>query len=560
MTATLVRPEWSSLTPEEIEARTADWTVHRKRQLLAYLGAQRTRQRIISTVKDPAALAQSCDPTYVITPAVDLVSRSIERTLREPNRNLLVTAPPQELKSTLCAVWTPIRALQLHPDWRVMVITYADGLAEEHSFTAREIIAQYGAGATDNLTGESVGDRLGLSLRRDRNAVGRWRINEGRGGLVAAGLGSTITGRSADLIIIDDPYKSEVEADSELHRNRVLNIYRTVIRTRRAPGCSVILVQTRWHEKDLAGHIIESERKLDPALRTWRYLNFPAISTEGVYDSLNREPGVALESARGRTAEEFEQTRRDVGERVFFALYQGVPSPPSGGLFSRKWFKDHRVTALPRWLAFTHVAVDPAETGENDEAGIIGSAALPNGNVVLTHDRSGHYTSAQWSRVAVDLAIEIGAMEIAIEAYTAGTTYTDVVESVITTRIQAIHDKYKADEPLSSEDAMMIARLEAIVVHRWRGSGDAVARSALLRQACETGLTAVLDHGLTTFENQAVAWQAGQHQPDRVAAAVIADARIRALTGRSTDIANPLRSITQTAPAGRNSWLARKVG
>jgi hypothetical protein len=551
----------SSRTVEELAALLADrtqrWSTEQRRSLLNALMVAKARRDIVLASDHPAQLAQRCDPTYVVTPAIDLVSRSVERVLREPHRHLLVTAPPQELKSTLCAIWTPLRALQLHPDWNIMVLTFADSLAEAHSFTMRQLIENYGTGAIDTFTGAALPDKLGISLMRERNAVGRWRIKEGKGGLVAAGLRATVTGLPANLIIIDDPYKGPQEADSAATRQHILDIFRSVVRTRLAPGGSMILIQTRWHPEDLAGTVLKDQADRPPAQRTWRYLNIPAFSHPGVPDALNRPaPGMWLESARGRTAEEFEETRKVLGERFWFAMYMGVPTPPEGGLFVREWFERAEVEHAPGLPMASVVAVDPAETGENDEAGVIAGSIMRDGTVVLTKDRSGHMTSDQWAVAAVDLAVETGASEIWVEAYTAGTTYVNVVKRAITAKLKELTG-WPTD---TAEQCMELFQTKAVLtgirVQQWRGTGDAVARSALLRQAVEVGTCRVVKNKMTTMVDQAVVWQVGQHQPDRVAASVIAHAVLAALLSRKSDLASPLTSARNGRDTG---WLSRSV-
>lgn len=544
------------------------WSDVRRARAADRIARLAARKRIVDSYAHPAEVLAACDPSYRITPAVELVSRKVEQLLRSRRKRLMITAPPQEFKSLLCAVGTPLRALQLHPHWRVMLLTYADGLAEEHSRTARHIITEFGTGVQDSLTGQPLPDRLGLSLSEDKATAGNWRIAEGNGGLIAAGRDATITGRQADLLIVDDPFKNMQEADSAAIRHKVLDWYRSVATTRLSAGASVILIQTRWHPEDLAGQLLSRDRELPSELREWHYINIPAVSHPALPDALGREPGVPLESARGRTKADFEAIERSVGKRVWNALYQGSPTPPEGGLFSQAWFDQHRLAVMPERTRVRIVAVDPSESGEGDEAGVIAAALLyppadlePIGNVdgalrtlpvwpqvVLTHDRSAQMTSQRWAVAAVDLALETDASMIFIETYTAGTTYVNVVKTEIMKRIK---------DPTT--DATTRAALHALYnrVHGWRGTGDAVARSGLMRQGMEVGTCVVLGHEMSVFEEQARMWQVGQHQPDRVAAGVIAHDRLITMLGKVAQIGSPTRVPAQP---GRNAWLSRKVG
>lgn len=357
-----------------------------------------------------------------------------------------------------------------------------------------------------------------------------------------------------NCLIVDDPYKNMQEADSVAHRRKVSEWFKSVALTRLSPDASVIVIQTRWHEQDLSGEILAAEQELPPEQRTWRHINIPAVSEAGIPDELGRPPGVAMTSARGRTAEQFATRRRQVGERVWYALYQGTPTPAEGGLFTRAWFDTHQLDEQPDRSTMRIVAVDPAETGEGDEAGIIAAALLPDGTVALTHDRSEQMTSEQWGQAAVKLAMETQASEIAVETYTAGTTYVNVVKRAI----KAYRDKLQAGfDGNDREIASAIRRTHDLKVHPWRGKGDAVARSALLRQAVEVGTCRTVTDEMTTLVEQAVTWQQGQHQPDRVAAAIIAHDRLIARGGRTSSLGNPARP-TPTAPAP--AWLTRKLG
>lgn len=472
--------------------------------------------------------------------------------------------------STLCAVWAPIRALQLNPDTRVIIATYGDSLAEEHSAAARDIIVAHGTGAVDSITGKPVEDRLGLRLRQDSTKVSRWRVEGGRGGVVAAGLGSSITGKAADLMIIDDPFKNMQEADSSAHRRKVMEWFRAVALTRLAPNASILLIQTRWHPDDLAGQVLAAEAAAQPAQRTWRYINIPAVAEEGVSDALGREPGTAMVSARGRTAADFAATRRSVGERVWYALYQGVPAPVEGGLFARDWFSRHRLGALDEPPVATIVGVDPAETGEGDEAGVVAAALLRDGTIALTHDRSGHMTSDQWARAAIRLALETSAREIAFEAYSTPTTYRRVLrETYAEMRRDALAFRDSGLD-LSDADRVLCANPGLpFRLHPWRGKGDAVVRSGMLRHDLEVGKARVVGAAMAVMEEQAREWQEGQHQPDRIAATIIAHDRVRALIpNENAGAAAPRGSLVSAgravpgaggAPVGGSAY-ARRLG
>jgi phage terminase large subunit-like protein len=265
------------------------------------------------------------------------------------------------------------------------------------------------------------------------------------------------------------------------------------------PGASCIIIGTRFSERDLIGELLAEPGS------TWRHINVPAISTAGVPDALGREPGIAMISALGRDLEGFLEIRRGVGERNWAALYLGVPSTPEGALIQRAWLDDWRLPCAPSAPVLTVVGVDPADSGSGDAAGIVAASLTRDGVIAFVADKSAPLTSDAWARAAVELAVDTGASEIAVEAFAAGATYVRVVREALA--------RYKIDRPIR--------------ITSWpprgseRGRGDALARSAALLQGLETG-TVRLAGFLPDFEQAALTWQQGQHQPDALAALVVA--------------------------------------
>lgn len=547
----------ASFNPETISRVSRSWQPETRQAMVEYLRASRSREQIKTRYANAAELAQAVDPGYRITRGIKLIADAIETVLSKPRHNLLVTTPPQEGKSSLCAVYTPLRALQLNPNRRIILATYGDSLAEDHSRTCRDLILRHGSGVVDAMTGVAVEDKLGLQLSSTSSRVQSWRVAGARGGMIAVGLGSSITGRAADLFIIDDPYKNMIEADSASHRRKVDEWFASVAQTRLSPEASMILIQTRWHPEDLAGQIIAGEAQVEERYRTWRHINVPAIAEEGIYDSLGRDPGVVMDSARGRGMAEFEQTRRKVGERVWYALYQGSPRNPAGGLFLRSWF-DTRLPEVPDRVVASVVGIDPADSGQGDETGLVAASLLGDGTVVLAEDWSAQMTSDEWARQAVILALQTGAREIAMEAYTTATTYVSVIKRAWRDIHEEAVRKRNLGRTLTDVEQRALASSMPFTIFKWRGRGtaDAVGRSALLRQAFETGKCKTVEHKLAVFEAAAADWQAGQHQPDRIAAALIAHDRLAALSSGQVLMSVP---ITGAGPVSPPTWLRRRV-
>ncbi|MEU1550236.1 terminase family protein [Nocardia sp. NPDC005745] len=493
----------------DVWERAAQLPLAQRRAFEAWARQTLTRRAALAACSHPADLAQQIDPTYVATPAIRLMAEAIEDAMTTRGARLLITCPPQEGKSTLVAVWTVLRQLQRNPDTRILIASYSEDLARQASQAGRNIISAYGTGARDPLTGIELPDRLGLGLAADRFAAGNWQIKGHKGGVVAVGMGGTITGRPCDMLVIDDPLKGMAAADSLTERAKVIAGFQGDLTTRLAPGAPIILIQTRWHEADLAGFLLAEHAK------KWTHINIPAVATAGVRDALERPEGTPLESARGRTAEDWADIRTAVGERVWAALYLGSPYPLGGTLFSQAWFDRYRLAAEPL-LYRRLVTIDPAETGKGDEAGIVAAGLAGDGTVVLSQDWSGQLSSAQWPRRACLLALAYGATEVVFEAYSAPTTYAALLKRAYDDLV------VEAAGAGGVVEGVRVPPYRPFHINPWKGSGNALVRSTGFRHATSVGRCRVVGHQLATLEAQAVRWQEGQHQPDRVAAGTIA--------------------------------------
>lgn len=149
-----------------------------------------------------------------------------------------------------------------------------------------------------------------------------------------------------NCLIIDDPYKNGEQADSEAWQEVVRDFWTEVAVPRLGPGAIVIIVQTRWRDDDLSGWL-----QAEDTDGHWRVINIPAQAdhdpNKGETDPLGREPGEYLESARGRTTEEWERRQVEVGSRTWNALFQGRPAPASGNIFKAEWFPFYDT---PQWF------------------------------------------------------------------------------------------------------------------------------------------------------------------------------------------------------------------
>lgn len=277
----------------------------------------------VAWMADPLLMANRLTRgRFAMPPHLVLLSRAVARTVATGGR-LLVEMPPRHGKSETCSVWTPVWLLNAWPRRRVILTSYEADFAAGWGRKARNLIEEHR-------------DQLLVRLSEDSTAANRWNTPEG-GGMVTAGVGGAITGRGADLLLVDDPHKNAEEAYSQAHRDRVWEWWTSTALTRLEPGAAVILIQTRWHEDDLAGRVLREDRT-----GRWTVIRLPALAEEG--DPLDRPEGAALWPERFDAAA-LAEARATVGSRVWFAMYQQAPAPDGGGLFKAEWMK-HRYEDL----------------------------------------------------------------------------------------------------------------------------------------------------------------------------------------------------------------------
>ncbi len=278
----------------------------------------------VAWMADPATMAHRLTKgRFLIPPHLALLSKAVAQAVREGGR-LLVQMAPRHGKSETVSVWTPIWLLNAWPTRKVMLASYEADFAAGWGRRARNLIAEH------------EGELL-VRLAEDSTAANRWNTPEG-GGMTTAGAGGALTGRGADLLIVDDPHKNAEEAYSKAHRDRVWEWWTTTALTRLEPGAAVIVIGTRWHEDDLIGRILAQEGGL------WRVLSLPALAEEN--DPLGRPPGAALWPERYDEAS-LAHTRASVGERTWEGLYQQRPFGEGGAFFKREWLESRYDVVAP---------------------------------------------------------------------------------------------------------------------------------------------------------------------------------------------------------------------
>ena len=259
----------------------------------------------------------------------------VETHTGNPYDILVLSCPPQHGKSLTVTETFPSWYVGKYPDRRCIIACYNDDFAGKFGRRNKAKIDEVGQFIFD----------IKLKKSSDRDM----EIADHDGGIITRGIMAGITGNAGDLIIIDDPVKNRLEADSSTYRERLWEEWENSIMTRTQAGTKIVIIQTRWHEDDLAGRVIAGENFVE-------VVNIPVEAEEN--DILGRNIGDALCPEIGKDnkwLQEFKQRYAD-GKRAWNALYMGRPTSAEGNIFKREWWQYYN--KLPEHIQLIGISVD----------------------------------------------------------------------------------------------------------------------------------------------------------------------------------------------------------
>ncbi len=321
----------------------------------------------------------------------DAIARVIEEVEKGEIQFLILTVPPRHGKSELVSRRLPAWYMGRHPDQNVVVATYNDDFAKDFGADVRGIV-------TSHQFRQVFPD-----VKLERGGSAKERLQTTRGGMATfVGVGGSLTGRGAHLLIIDDLIKDYEQARSQAFRDRAWEWFTKVAMTRRMGKKLVIITFTRWHTDDIIGRLTDPENEYfnRTLAEKIKIINFPAIAEDD--DPLGRVPGEPLWPDRYDI--DFFEEQRTLDPLGFEALYQQRPSVADGTLFRRESIQyhgpDERVKTPPLNELRIFCASDHAvSTAQRADSTVLLRVGVDRQNNIYLLD-------CWWRKARTDLVVE----------------------------------------------------------------------------------------------------------------------------------------------------------
>ena len=264
------------------------------------------------------AFVKEAWPTFIAGRHHAKMAEAFERVARGECKRLIINMPPRHTKSEFASYLLPAWFLGKFPNKKIIQTSHTAELAVGFGRKVR------------NLVDQEVYTKIfpGVGLQQDSKAAGRWATNKG-GDYFAIGVGGAVTGKGADLLIIDDPHSEQEAALAEVNPeiyDKTYEWYTSGPRQRLQPGGAIVVVMTRWSKKDLTARVLkaEAERGGDD----WEVIEFPAIlpSEQPLWPEFWSET-------------ELKALREELPFPKWMAQYQQNPTSDSTAIIKRDWWQ-----------------------------------------------------------------------------------------------------------------------------------------------------------------------------------------------------------------------------
>ena len=325
-------------------------------------------------------------------------------------KRLIVNMPPRHTKSEFASYLFPAWMVGKNPKLKVIQTTHTGELAVRFGRKMKNLVD----------TSEFAQVFEDCKIAADSKAAGRWETNKG-GEYYAAGIGGAITGRGADLLIIDDPH-SEQDALSETAMDSAYEWYTSGPRQRLQPGGAIVIVMTRWSTKDLTGKLLNAQS--EPKADQWEVIEFPAIlpSNTPVWPNYWK-------------LEELEGVKASLSEGKWQAQWQQNPTSEEGSIIKREWWKEWKEKEIPDLVHIIQsydTAFSKKETADFSAITTWGVFYPPNKgpHLILVDVRKGRWDFPELKKIALEEYKYWEPETVIIEAKATGTPLTHELRQI----------------------------------------------------------------------------------------------------------------------------------
>jgi len=324
-------------------------------------------------------------PEFIEGPHHRHVAKKFNELAEGKINRLIINMPPRHTKSEFASYLLPAWMVGRHPKLKIIQATHTGELA-----------IRFGRKAKNLIDSEEYGKIFKTRLQEDSQAAGRWETAQG-GEYFAAGVGGAITGRGADLLIIDDPH-SEQDAMSPTAMENAYEWYTSGPRQRLQPGAKIVLVMTRWSKKDLTGILLKNQKEIKGD--QWEIVEFPAILDHGTKPEAVWPQYWKLE--------ELEKVKATLPVGKWNAQWMQRPTSEEGAIIKREWWREWEKD----WIPDLHYVIQSYDTAfmkkETADFSAITTWGVfyPNEdsppNLILIDAIKGRYEFPELRRLALD--------------------------------------------------------------------------------------------------------------------------------------------------------------
>ena len=291
---------------------------------LELLNEKKTQEKAEQSFLD---FVQSMWPAFIEGEHHKIMANAFERVANGELKRLIINMPPRHTKSEFASYLFPAWFLGKYPEKKIIQTAHTAELAVGFGRKVRNLIS--------NDDYQKV--FKGVELSSDSKAAGRWNTNKG-GDYFAIGVGGAVTGKGADVLVIDDPHSEQEAAVGQYNTDvydKVYEWYTSGPRQRLQPGGAIIIVMTRWSKRDLTGQIIKNSIQKEGASE-WEVIELPAILPSGKA----LWPGFWKQ-------EELESLKAELPVSKWNAQYQQNPTSEEGALIKREWWQEWDQSQMP---------------------------------------------------------------------------------------------------------------------------------------------------------------------------------------------------------------------